>query len=118
MYIPFFVLFSLFHFVSDFTLSTFVHFYILHFYSPVLLLLLQTQTTPKKGRDIIPDILDPVSQSDPTLMNRAFWRQNTTLINPRLLAPNYLEPFIGIAPPLFLFSIRFFDPDQPFLLCI
>ncbi len=23
------------------------------------------------------------------------------LINPRLLAPNYLEPFIGIAPPLF-----------------
>jgi len=36
------------------------------FYSPVLLLLLQTQTTPKKGRDIIPDILDPVLQPDPT----------------------------------------------------
>ena len=55
MYIPFSFYFALFHFVSDFTLSTLVH-----FYSPVLLLLLQTQTTPKKGRDIIPDILDPV----------------------------------------------------------
>ena len=60
MYIPFSFCFALFHFVSEFTLSTLVHFYILHFYSPVLLLLLQTQTTPKKGRDIIPDILDPV----------------------------------------------------------
>jgi hypothetical protein len=66
MYIPFSFYFALFHFVSEFTLSTLVHFYILHFYSPVLLLLLQTQTTPKKGRDIIPDILDPVLQPDPT----------------------------------------------------
>ena len=52
--------------MSEFTSSTLVHFDILHFYSPVLLLLLQTQTTPKKGRDIIPDILDPVLQPDPT----------------------------------------------------
>ena len=81
MYIPFSFYFALFHFVSDFTLSTLVHFYILHFYSPVLLLLLQTQTTPKKGRDITPDIFDPVPQPDPTLMNRSFWRQNTTLMN-------------------------------------
>ena len=50
--------FAPFHFVSDFTLSTLVlfHLYIFTFYSPVLPLLLQKQTTPKKGRDIIPDI--------------------------------------------------------------
>ena len=82
MYIPFSFCFALFHFMSEFTLSTLVHFDILHFYSPVLLLLLQTQTTPKKGRDIIPDILDPVLQPDPTLMNRAFWRQNITFNKP------------------------------------
>jgi hypothetical protein len=72
-----------FSFVSDFTLSTLIlfHLYILHFtfFSPILLLLSQTQTTPKKGRDIIPDILDPVLQPDPTLMNRALWRQNTRI---------------------------------------
>ena len=28
---------------------------------------------------IISDILDPVLQPDPTLMNRAFWRQNTRI---------------------------------------
>jgi len=74
MYIPFSFCFALFHFVSEFTLSTLVHFYILHFYSPVLLLLLQTQTTPKKGRDIIPDILSLKT-------TRAFWRQNTFTFN-------------------------------------
>jgi hypothetical protein len=56
----------------------------------------QKQTTPKKGRDIIPDILSLKT-------TRAFWRQNTLiLISPRLLAPNYLEHFIGSAPPLFI----------------
>jgi len=48
--------------VSDFTLSTLVLFYlyILHFVNlltlPILLSLSQKQTTPKKGKDIIPDI--------------------------------------------------------------
>jgi hypothetical protein len=62
MYIHFYI-FSLifFSFVSDFTLSTLVLFYlyIFTFYTftlPILLLLLQKQTTPKKGRDIISDI--------------------------------------------------------------
>ncbi len=56
-------------------------FYISHFtfFSPVLLLLSQTQTTPKKGRDITADILDPVLQPDPALITRAFWRQNTLI---------------------------------------
>jgi len=54
---------------------------------------------------IIPDIFDPVPQPDPTLMNRAFWRQIIWSLSLELLHP-------------FLFSIRFFDPDQPFLLCI
>ena len=40
--------------IFTFTLSLLVH------------VLLQTQTTPKIGRDIIPDILDPVLQPDPT----------------------------------------------------
>jgi len=34
----------------------------------------QTQTTPKKGRDIIPDILSLKT-------TRAFWRQNTFTFN-------------------------------------
>ena len=103
MYIPFSFYFALFHFVSDFTLSTLVHFYILHFYSPVLLLLLQTQTTPKKGRDIIPDILDPVPQPDPTLMNRAFWRQNTRIHFTRSAPPLYiLDPVLQPDPITFL----------------
>jgi hypothetical protein len=32
--------------------------------------------------NIISDILDPVLQPDPTLMNRAFWRQNITFNKP------------------------------------
>jgi len=54
---------------------TFLHFTFstLPFYSYFY----KRKTTPKKGRDIIPDIFDPIHQPDPTLMNRAFWRQNT-----------------------------------------
>ncbi len=64
--LPFYFSFS---FVSDFTLSTLVLFLLLHFtfrkhtLSPFLLSLSQTQTTPKIGSDIIPDIF--------------IWHQNT-----------------------------------------
>ena len=77
MYIPFSFYFALFHFVSDFTLSTLVLFTFstLPFYSYFY----KRKTTPKKGRDIIPDIFDPIPQPDPTVMNRAFWRQNTRI---------------------------------------
>ena len=77
MYIPFSFYFALSHFVSDFTLSTLV----LFTFSTLPFYFYKRKTTPKKGRDIIPDIFDPVPQPDPTLMNRAFWRQNTTLMN-------------------------------------
>ena len=117
MYIPFSFYFALFHFVSDFTLSTLVHFYILHFYSPILLLLLQTQTTPKKGRDIIPDILDPVPQPDPTLMNCAFWRQNTTLMNRAFWRQNTRIHFTRSAPPLYILD-PVLQPDPITFLCI
>jgi len=57
------------------------HFYItctaLHFTFTLSLLVhvpLQTQTTPKIGRDIIPDILSLKT-------TRAFWRQNNFNIN-------------------------------------
>jgi hypothetical protein len=85
MYIHFSVLFCTFaFFVSDFILKytrtfSLVHFTFLHFSLPFLLVLSQTQTTPKKGRDITADILDPVLQPDPTLITRAFWRQNTRI---------------------------------------
>jgi hypothetical protein len=39
---------------------------------------------------IIPDILDPVLQPDPNLMNRSFWRQNTRI------------HFTQSAPPLYI----------------
>jgi hypothetical protein len=59
----------LLHFYST---CTFLHFYIslsLQAHLP-----LQTQTPPKKGRDIIPDILS-------LKMTGAFWRQNTFNFN-------------------------------------
>ena len=125
MYIPFSFYFALFHFVSDFTLSTLVlfHFFtctFLHFtffYSPVLPLLLQTQTTPKKGRDITADILDPVLQPDPTLMNRTFWRQNTTLMNRAFWRQNTRIHFTRSAPPLYILD-PVLQPDPITFLCI
>ena len=76
--------------IFTFTLSLLVH------------VLLQTQTTPKIGRDIIPDILDPVLQPDPTLMNRAFWRQNTRIHFTRSALPLLIfDPILkSDAPPL------------------
>jgi hypothetical protein len=70
----------LFHFY--FALFHFVHLYIFTFYIstlPFYSYFYKRKTTPKKGRDIIPDIFDPIHQPDPTLMNRAFWRQNTRI---------------------------------------
>jgi len=67
---------------------------------------------------IISDILDPVLQPDPTLMNRAFWRQNITFNKPAPFGAKLSGAFHWNCSTPFLFSIRFFDPDQPFLLCI
>ena len=52
---------------------------------------------------IIPDILDPVLQPDPTLMNRAFWRQNTRIHFTRSAPPLYiLDPVLQPDPITFL----------------
>jgi hypothetical protein len=54
---------------------------------------------------IIPDILDPVLQPDPTLMNRTFWRQNTRI------------HFTRSAPPLYILDLVL-QPDPTTFLCI
>jgi hypothetical protein len=52
---------------------------------------------------IIPDILDPVPQPDPTLMNRAFWHQNTRIHFTRSAPPLYiLDPVLQPDPTTFL----------------
>ncbi len=52
---------------------------------------------------IIPDILDPVPQPDPTLMNHAFWRQNTRIHFTRSAQPLYmLDPVLQPDPTTFL----------------
>ena len=114
---------SIFHFY--FALFHFVHLYIFTFYIftlPFYSYFYKRKTTPKKGRDIIPDIFDPIHQPDPTLMNRAFWRQNTrihfTFNKPAPFGAKLSGAFHWNCSTPFLFSIRFFDPDQPFLLCI
>jgi len=59
--------------LSHFTVL--VQFYIFTFhYLSMHIYYYQTQTTPKKGRDIIPDILS-------LKMTRAFWRQNAFTFN-------------------------------------
>jgi len=105
------MLFAFLHHLYSFTFFTFTLSLLVHEH-------LQTQTTPKKGRDIISDILDPVLQPDPTLMNRAFWRQNITFNKPAPFGAKLSGAFHWNCSTPFLFSIRFFDPDQPFLLCI
>jgi hypothetical protein len=56
-------------FLSTLVLFTCTYLHFTYSLSPFLILLSQKQTTPKKGRDITPDIFYIV-------LNRAFWRQN------------------------------------------
>ncbi len=79
-----------FTFILTFTFTFFIQI------SLYVQLTTQMQTPPKKGRDIITDIFSRKTTS-------TFWRQNT--LNPRHMAPKYLEHFIISAPPLFILDL-------------
>jgi hypothetical protein len=112
MYIHFFIFYFAFlhfcvwfHFISTLVLF---HLYIFTFYiflSRFYSYFHKRKTTPKKGRDITADILDPVLQPDPTLITRAFWRQNTRI------------HFTWSAPPLYILD-PVLQPDPTTFLCI
>jgi hypothetical protein len=93
-----------------FTFTVFM--YIYKTLSRILLLHFHKQTTPKKGRDIIPDIFNKV-------LTRAFWRQNYFTFNKpapfgakilRSTSLEVLHPFHTLDPVL--------GSDQPNFLCI